>query len=114
MDRIVNMLNGIEEIIYPNTYIPIYQAITAFILGLFWGAYHTAFIWTLISYLIFEFILTIALRNRPYLYLWKFRILAIGVSLLGIIFSKFIWGNRPIFQFFNTPKPLPRKRTRSF
>ena len=100
IDYIKDTIKHIDEIIYPNTYIPLYQVISAFGIGLLFGSFHRAFIWSLISYLIFEFFLQLCTCNRPYMYVWQVRVIAIMFSIIGILFSKFIWGNRPLFQFF--------------
>lgn len=89
--------------IYPDTYIPAYQILTAIIFGLIFGPYHNAFIWSLLSYGIFEYILYLATRKRCQLYVWKIRIVAILLSILATFFSKYIWGNPkiPLFKFIN-------------
>lgn len=97
-DYILNLVKHIDETVYPNTYIPLYQVLSAFVIGLFFGAFHSAFIWTITSYIAFEFILRLSTRNRPHLYVWPARIMAICASILGILFSKCIWGNGPIFR----------------
>ena len=105
MDGIIKVLNEkiekIDEIVYPNTCIPIYQVLSAFFFGLLFGPYHQAFIWSLVFYIGFEYIIRLALKKRPHLYCIKFRVLAIMFSLIGIIFSKYIWSRRsPMFNFF--------------
>lgn len=99
-EYILDFIKNIDEKIYPNTYIPVYQILTAACFGLFFGAFHSSFIWTILSYLTFEYFLRMATRQRKQMYYFPFRLIAISMSVLGIIFSKFIWGSRPLFKFW--------------
>lgn len=102
MDKdLKDLLKNFDRVIYPDTFIPIYQILSALLFGLFFGPFHNAFIWSLVSYGIFEYILYIATRKRPRLYSWRIRIIAILFSIGGILFSKFIWGDPkiPLFKF---------------
>lgn len=102
---LTDKLEFADEIIYPNTFIPIYQVLSAFFWGLLFGPYHQAFIWSLVFYFGFEYIIRLAMKRRSHLYCIRYRVLAIIFSLVGVIFSKYIWKERSskstIFNFFN-------------
>lgn len=102
MDKYIkDLIKNFDCMVYPDTYIPMYQILSGFIFGLFFGPYHNAFIWSLLSYGIFEYILYLTTRKRPRLYVWRVRFVAIFFSILGTLFSKYIWGNPeiPLFKF---------------
>jgi hypothetical protein len=105
MDTIKAVASEFEKYIYPDTYTPVYQVLSGVLIGLFFGAYHKAFIWSLVSYCLFEYLLVISTRKRQYLYDWRYRILAIMGSILGIIISKAIWGqSEPFWNFLIVSK----------
>lgn len=99
---IEDFVKNFDTYIYPDSLSPVYQILMAFISGLFFGAYHYAFLWTFISYSIFEYIFCICAYNRPQIYNFRTRAVAILMAIAGILFSKFIWGfyNPPMFRFF--------------
>lgn len=104
--NILQIVDNITLTVYPDTHIPIYQVLSGFIFGLLFGSFHTCFIWTLLSYLTFEYLLFLSTYKRPWLYNWKYRVISILFSLCGIVFSKIIWGclDIPIFRFIIEPK----------
>lgn len=109
MDDIIKVITDsvkkLDEIVYPNTCIPIYQVLSGFFWGLLLGPYHQAFIWSLVFYFGLEYIIRLAMKRRSHLYCIRYRFLAIVFNLIGIIFSKYIWKERSskstIFNFFN-------------
>lgn len=99
-----DILKRIDTYAIPDTYIPVYQVMSAFLFGLIFGPFHLAFINSLIWIITFEYLLRLFTRSRAHLYNWKYRIIAIGMNLLGITISKLIWNPKGKFIFL-LPRP---------
>lgn len=102
LKEIKKILDNIDNIIIKDTYIPIYQVLSAVFFGLILGPFHNAFINSLIWIIVFEYLLRLFTRNRKHLYNWKYRIIAIVANLLAISFSKIIWTPHKRFTFLKS------------
>lgn len=98
IDYIKTKINNIEYI-FPDTYTPLYQILSAFLFGLLFGPFHYAYIYSFAWVVFFEYIFRLFTRNRKHLYIWEYRIASIFMSIVGVTFSKFIWHSNPRFTF---------------